>query len=329
MSRIRIAFRTDASTEQLRLIRQMGATDAVTGRPAGDEGPVWTLESILRVQERIESFGLTLSVIELIPIPDRVKLGLPDRDEDIDHFCQSIRNLGRAGVPILAYNWMAGMTWFRTSVATPVRGGALSTAYDHQQMLALPASELGAVAEEQLWAGLEYFLRVVMPVAEESNVRLAVHPDDPPVSPVRGVGRILTSPAAMQRVVDLVPSTANGLTFCQGCFCEMGADVPENIHRFGRQGKIFFAHFRNLRGVATNFVETFHDDGQLDMFTAMKAYYDVGFDGPIRPDHAPTMEGESNDHPGYALKGRMLAVGYMRGLLEAIEKSDPRRDTVS
>jgi len=196
-------------------------------------------------------------------------------------------------------------------------------------MLALPASELGAVAEEQLWAGLEYFLRVVMPVAEESKVRLAVHPDDPPVSPVRGVGRILTSPAAMQRVVDLVPSTANGLTFCQGCFCEMGADVPENIHRFGRQGKIFFAHFRNLRGVATNFVETFHDDGQLDMFTAMKAYYDVGFDGPIRPDHAPTMEGESNDHPGYALKGRMLAVGYMRGLLEAIEKSDPRRDTVS
>ena len=109
----------------------------------------------------------------------------------------------------------------------------------------------------------------------------------------------------------------------------MGVNVPENIHHFGAQGKIFFAHFRNLRGIATDFVETFHDDGQLDMFAAMKAYYDIGFDGPMRPDHAPTMEGESNDHPGYALQGRMLAVGYMRGLLEAIEKSDHRRDTVS
>jgi len=307
----------------------MGATDAVTGRPAGDEGPVWSLESILRVRERIESFGLTLSVIELIPIPDRVKLGLPGRDEDIDHFCQSIHNLGRAGVPILAYNWMAGLTWFRTSVATPVRGGALSTAYDHRQMQALPATEVGTVSAAQLWAGLEYFLRAVVPVAEASNVKLAVHPDDPPVSPVRGVDRILTSPAALQRVVDLVPSVANGLTFCQGCFGEMGVDVPDNIRHFGAQGKIFFAHFRNLRGVATSFVETFHDDGQLDMFAAMKAYYEVGFDGPIRPDHAPTMEGESNDRPGYALKGRMLAVGYMRGLLEAIEKSDRRRDAVS
>ena len=290
---------------------------------------MWSLASILRLKDRIESFGLTLSVIELIPIPDRVKLGLPGRDEDIEHFCRSIRNLGRAGVPILAYNWMAGLTWFRTSVATPVRGGALSTAYNHRQMQALPATELGAVPEGQLWAGLEYFLRAVVPVAEESNVKLAVHPDDPPVSPVRGVGRILTSPAALQRVVELVPSVANGLTFCQGCFCEMGVNVPENIHHFGAQGKIFFAHFRNLRGIATDFVETFHDDGQLDMFAAMKAYYDIGFDGPMRPDHAPTMEGESNDHPGYALQGRMLAVGYMRGLLEAIEKSDHRRDTVS
>jgi mannonate dehydratase len=303
----------------------MGATDAVAGRPPEDEGPVWSLESILALKKRIESFGLTYSVVELIPIPDRVKLGAPGRDEDIDHFCRSIRNLGRAGIPILAYNWMAGMTWFRTSVATPVRGGAFSTAYDHRQMQQLPLTELGEVAEERLWAGLEYFLRAVVPVAEEANVKLAIHPDDPPVSPVRGVGRILTSPPALQRVIDVVPSDFNGLTFCQGCFCEMGVDVPENVRHFGAQKKIFFAHFRNLRGTAEEFVETFHDDGQLDMFAAMKAYHDAGFDGPMRPDHAPTMEGESNDRPGYGLQGRMLAVGYMKGLLEAIEKLDSGR----
>jgi mannonate dehydratase len=322
---MRLAFRTDASPGQLRLIRQAGVTDAVTGRPPGEGGPVWTLDSILALKRTIESFELSLSVIELIPIPDRVKLGLPGRDEDIEHYCRTIRNLGRAGVPILAYNWMAGLSWFRTSVTTPVRGGALSTAYDHRVMQALPLTELGEVPEEQLWASLEYFLRAVVPTAEEAGVKLALHPDDPPVSPVRGVGRILTSPAAMQRALDLVPSVANGLTFCQGCFGEMGADVPENIRRFGTQGKIFFAHFRNLRGTAEDFVETFHDNGQLDMYVAMKAYHDVGFDGPIRPDHAPTMEGESNDKPGYAVTGRILAVGYMRGLLEAIEKSASRR----
>jgi mannonate dehydratase len=325
-SRIRIAFRTDASDAQLRLIRQMGATDVVTGRPAGEEEPVWSLESILALKRRIESFGLTFSVVELIPIADRVKIGAPGRDEDIDHFCRSIRNLGRAGIPILAYNWMAGMTWFRTSTATPVRGGALSTAYSHRDMQRLPPSELVGVAEEQLWAGLEYFLRAVVPVAEASNVKLAIHPDDPPVSPVRGVARILTSPAALQRAVDIVPSECNGLTFCQGCFGEMGADIPENVRRFGGQKKIFFAHFRNLRGTAESFVETFHDEGQLDMFAAMKSYYDVGFDGPMRPDHAPTMEGESNERPGYALQGRMLAVGYMKGLIEAIEKLDQNRN---
>jgi len=105
----------------------------------------------------------------------------------------------------------------------------------------------------------------------------------------------------------------------------MGEDVAENVHRFGGQKKIFFAHFRNLRGTSARFVETFHDDGQVDMFAAMKAYYDVGFEGPMRPDHAPTMEGESNDRPTFGVKGRILAVGYMRGLLEAIEKSDPGR----
>ncbi len=302
-------------------MRQMGVTDAVTGRPVVETGPVWSRDSMLALRRKIEDLGLRLTVIELIPISDRVKLGLRGRDEEIDHFCQTVRNLGQAGIPVLAYNWMAGFTWFRTSVAEPVRGGALSTAYNHDAMRNLPPAAVGEVHAEQLWAGLEYFLQAVVPVAEESGVKLAVHPDDPPLSPVRGVARILTSPAALQRVIDLVPSKANGLTFCQGCFAEMGVDVPASIRNFGRQKKIFFTHFRNIRGTAEDFVETFHDDGQLDMFEAMRAYHEIGFTGPMRPDHAPTMEGESNDEPGYAVQGRILAIGYMRGLLEAIEKN--------
>ncbi|MDJ0879498.1 MAG: mannonate dehydratase [Halieaceae bacterium] len=299
----------------------MGVTDAVTGRPVGDTGPVWSLDSMLELQRKVADFGLHLTVIELIPISDRVKLGLRGRDEEIDHFCQTVRNLGHAGIRVMAYNWMVGFTWFRTSVATPVRGDALSTAYNHEVMQNLPPAALGEIHPEQLWAGLEYFLQAVVPVAEESGVQLAIHPDDPPLSPVRGVPRILTSPMALQRVIDLVPSEANGLTFCQGCFGEMGVDVPTYIRHFGKQRKIFFAHFRNIRGTAEDFVETFHDDGQLDMFEAMQAYHEIGFAGPMRPDHAPTMEGESNENPGYAVQGRILAIGYMRGLLEAIEKS--------
>ena len=197
----------------------------------------------------------------------------------------------------------------------------MATTYDHEEMQRGPLTEHGEVAEDTLWETLEYFLKAVVPVAEEAGVKLAMHPCDPPLSPIRGIGRIMTSPENFQRLIDLVPSPNNGLTFCQGCFTEMGVDIPATINDFGRQGKIFFSHFRNLNGTAARFTEQFHDDGQQDMYLAMKAYYDAGVDGPIRPDHAPTMEGEDNSHPGYALQGRLLAVGYMRGLMEAIEKS--------
>jgi len=160
-----------------------------------------------------------------------------------------------------------------------------------------------------------------VPVAEEAGVRLAIHPDDPPVSPIRRIGRILTSPEAMQRVINLVPSPVNGITFCQGCFAEMGADLPAEIARFAGQGKLFFSHFRNLKGDRYHFTEMFHDDGDSDMYAAMRAYIAAGFDGPMRPDHVPTLEGDDNARAGYSLLGRLFAVGYMRGLIEAIEKA--------
>ncbi len=177
--------------------------------------------------------------------------------------------------------------------------------------------------ESQLWEALEYFLKAVVPVAEEAGVKLSMHPSDPPLSPVRGLPRIMTSPEEFQRLIDIYPSPASGITFCQGCFLEMGGDLEKSIRRFSELGKIFYVHFRDVRGSNGNFVETFHDDGPTDMHAAMQTYYDCGFDGPMRPDHGPTMEGESNDFPGYAIMGRLFAVGYMRGLLDAIERPGP------
>jgi len=321
MGKIRIGFHSDWSDSQLRLIKQMGATDIVANLAGMGIGAVWPFEEMLKLREKVEDHGLILSVFETIGIPDRVKMGLPGRDEDIDNFCESVRNMGRAGIPALCYNWMVHFNWLRTSTSTPIRGGATATGYNHKEFQRGPLTELGEVEEGALWDGLEYFLSAVIPVADEAGVKLAMHPDDPPLSPIRGIGRIMTSTESFQRLLDMSPSPNNGITFCQGCFTEMGVDIPATIHHFASQGRIHFVHFRNLTGTAENFTESFHDEGKQDMYAAMKAYHDAGFDGPMRPDHAPTMEGEDNSRPGYAIQGRLLAVGYMKGLIEAIEKS--------
>jgi len=160
-----------------------------------------------------------------------------------------------------------------------------------------------------------------VPVAEEAGVKLALHPDDPPISPIRGIGRILTTPDNMMRAIDLVPSPVNGITMCQGTFSTMGADVPPELKRFLDRGAIHFVHFRDVKGTPEKFSETFHDLGQTDMYEAMKVYYENGYRGPVRPDHVPTMAGEDNQSPGYQVVGRLYALGYMIGLSEAVEKA--------
>jgi mannonate dehydratase len=145
-----------------------------------------------------------------------------------------------------------------------------------------------------------------------------MHPDDPPLSPIRGLGRIMRSLENYQRLIDLAPSPVNGITLCQGNFALMTDDVPAAIRHFGAQKKLFFAHFRDVRGTAEKFVETFHDDGQTDMLACMQAYRDVEFEGVLRPDHVPTMEGDNNDRPGYSSVGRLFAIGYIKGLREAV-----------
>ena len=319
---IRIAFKSTGSDYQLRLIAQMGATDVVLDLPEDMHGRFWGVEELSALKERAKSFGLRLSVLEGFgpPPSDRIKMGLPGRDEDLEVYCQSIRNMGLAGIPILCYNWMPVFNWIRTAYDVPTRGGAMVTSYDHAEMMKRPLTEYGEVSDDQLWEALEYFLRAVVPVAEETEVKLAMHPSDPPLSPIRGLARIMTCPNDLQRLIDLYPSPANGITFCQGCFAEMGEDIPNSIRRFGCQKKIFFAHFRDIKGTCESFQEAFHDDGQTDMVEAMKVYMETGFDGPMRPDHAPTMEGETNDTPGYAIMGRLFAVGYMKGILETISR---------
>ena len=148
-------------------------------------------------------------------------------------------------------------------------------------------------------------------------MRLALHPDDPPISPVRGLGRIMRSVEAFERVVELVPSDVNGITMCQGNFALMTDDLPGLIREFGSRDKIHFVHFRDVRGTSEHFVETFHDQGPTDMLACLRAYADVGYEGVLRPDHVPTLHGESNDRPGYAFLGRLHAVGYIEGLREA------------
>src|SRR5262249_39356695 len=172
--------------------------------------------------------------------------------------------------------------------------------------------------EGRLWASLRYFLEAVVPVAEEAGVRLALHPDDPPLSPIRGLGRIMRSVENFQRLVDLVDSPVNAICLCQGNFALMTDDLPAVIRRFGGQGKIAFAHLRDVRGTPERFVETFHDEGQTDMLACMAAYRDAGVAGVGRPDHVPTMEGDNNDSPMYSSIGRLFALGYLTGLRQAV-----------
>ena len=306
-----------------RLVRQCGVGHVVAGidlrpRPdAGAEAQPWSYMPLLRAKTSYEDGGFQLAVIENRPPLNRAKLGLDGRDEEIDVACELIRNMGRLGIPVWCYEWMP-LGVLRTSRTIPARGGALATGYDHGHMRAAPLSEYGEVPAERLWENLQYFLERVVPVAEEAGVQLAMHPDDPPLSPIRGVARIMSRVEDFQRLVDLVPSPVNGIALCQGNFTLMTDDLPAVIRRFGEQGKIFFVHFRDVRGTPEKFVETFHDEGQTDMAACMRAYRDIGFEGVCRPDHVPTMEGDTNDRPMYSSIGRLFAIGYLKGLREVV-----------
>lgn len=313
-----------APTDLWTLARQAGVTAAVTSLPdSPNDPPPWDYMQLMMIKERFHDAGLDLQVIESAPFSliEPIKVAAPDREEKLERFCELIENMGRLDIRVMCHNFMAVHGPLRTSFTTPGRGGARVMSYHHELMRDAPLTAFGRITEDELWENMEYFLRRVVPVAESAGVRLAVHPDDPPISPIRGVARILITPDALQRVIDLVPSPSNGITFCQGTISSMGADVPHEIRRFGRQRAIHFVHFRDVRGTPDHFDETFHDEGQTDMFEAVRAYQEVGYTGPMRVDHVPTMVGEENLTPGYEVMGRLYAIGYAKGLMEAADKT--------
>lgn len=295
--------------------RQAGVKHAVLRLPEDGRFDCTDIDCWRAVTGQLSSRGLKPIVVEPLPnsLHDHIKMGDAQRDESIERLIRMLRVMGRLGIPTLCLNFMAHVGWCRTSSNIRERGGALVTAFSIEDY----QGDDCVVTHGQLWDRLAYFLRAVVPEAERYGVRLALHPDDPPVPSLGGVSRILTSLEAVDRAVHLVNSPNLGVTLCQGTYSAMGEDVCGCIRHFSRENKLFFVHFRDVAGDRFHFHETFHDNGQTDMNQAVRTYLEEGFNGPVRVDHVPTMAGEENHRPGYACLGRLFALGYLRGLLEA------------
>lgn len=306
-----------------RQLNVLGAVGGINPRMSGLQNVnAWDFEAVSSVKNAWKKEGLKLEVIEGPPsLGEKTKLGLEGRDEEISNFITLMKNLSKAGINVICYNWMPVISWARTTTDRPGRGGALVTAFDFEDIKDNTLTKYGQVSKETLWANLEYFLKAVVPEAEKLGMKLAMHPDDPQVDSIRGISRIMTTADAFRKMFNICKSPSNGVTMCQGNFSLMGEDIPSLVREFGNKGLIHFVHFRNVRGGKMNFVETFHDEGQIDMYEAMKAYLETGFNGPLRPDHVPTMAGDSNQSPGYSALGSLYAAGYIRGLIEAVAKN--------
>jgi mannonate dehydratase len=306
-------------------------------------GGVWPRDELARLGERIHAAGLRLSVVESIPVHEEIKLGYPSRDRLIEAYAESVRRVGEMGIPVLCYNFMPVFDWTRTALEMPLPDGSTALAYDHDALAgfdlsrgtgdlpgwgaAYDAAELGRLLQayaridgERLWEHLAYFLERVVPVAEAHGVKMAIHPDDPPW-PIFGLPRIITDGDALERVTRLVGSPANGITFCTGSLGALPAnDLPAMVRRVG--DRIHFAHCRNVLVTGEKrFHETAHPSrfGSVDMLEVMRALRDVGFRGPMRPDHGRRIWGEPG-RPGYGLYDRALGAAYLQGLWEAVSR---------
>ncbi|ABP68256.1 mannonate dehydratase [Caldicellulosiruptor saccharolyticus DSM 8903] len=338
----------------LKYIRQIpgiyGVVTALFDIPVGE---VWPEGKIFELKKMVEDAGLKFEVIESVNVHEDIKLGLPTRDRYIENYKQTIRNLAKAGVKVICYNFMPVFDWLRTDLAKKLPDGSEVMEYNHELLKNLTPDELvksmesGSrgfslpgwesyrlkqlqnlfdlykdVDEEKLLQNLIYFLENIIPVCEECDVKMAIHPDDPPWS-LFGLPRVVTNKENIERFLKAVDSPYNGLTLCTG---SLGANkennIPELIRYFGKMGRIHFMHVRNIKFTGEkSFYETSHlsTDGSFDMFEIMKAIYDIGFEGYLRPDHGRMIWGEKG-RPGYGLYDRALGIAYLNGLWEAIEK---------
>ncbi|MBO7747857.1 mannonate dehydratase [Paenibacillus sp. MWE-103] len=331
----------------LQNIRQIpGMHGIVTALYDVPVGEAWPASSIRSLKETIEAAGLRLAVIESVPVHEDIKLGRPSRDRLIENYSQTIRRLGAAGVPVICYNFMPVFDWTRSNLAHVLPDGSSALTFEDETIsrmdpvngdLSLPGwdssytkDEMGQliaayadVTEDVLFDNLAYFLERIIPVAEEAGVVMAIHPDDPPW-PIFGLPRIVSGMAQLRRLTERVDSRANGITFCSG---SLGAN-PDNdllaiIRHFGSQGKLHFAHTRNiLRTGPRSFQESAHlsSAGSIDMTRVLEALYETGFEGPLRPDHGRMIWGEEG-RPGYGLYDRALGAAYLNGIWEAISKT--------
>jgi mannonate dehydratase len=325
---IKVGHQHDHSEETLRLLAGLGVNNICSGLPSAKFDDNWSVESLTKFRERVESFGLKL---DMIPLPlssayiaraenPNIMLGKsPERDREIDQICQMIRNAARAGIPALKYN-MSILGVVRTE---PVRGrgGSLSRAFAYDKAKQEPPlTEAGPVNADAYWERITYFLKRVIPVAEEHKVRLACHPHDPGMprgKGYRGVETVLGSVDGLKRFIEITPSRYHGLNFCQGTVSEMlhkpGEEIYDVIRYFGGRGKIFNVHFRNIRGGFLNFHETFIDDGDVDMLKAMRVYKEIGYDGMMMPDHVPKIDGDAK-----SLRAFAFTFGYIKALIAAV-----------
>ncbi|MBI2910272.1 MAG: mannonate dehydratase [Chloroflexi bacterium] len=331
--RLVLQMKRGATDDNLKFAAQIGAHGIASALPLDKpELGYYEFAPMVSLRSRVESYGLKLENIGLLPWYWCHKwiLGLPGRDEQIENCQKTIRNMGAAGIPVLLTS-IDAVRWMRTSEHKPSRAGALATGFDVEYVRdaplmagspnvdasIIPPEQRRPTSDDQMWDNLAYFLKAVVPVAEEAGVKLALHPDDPPIPAISGIARIMRSPEAFRRAIDLVPSDSFGVCFCQGCFAEMGADVIKEIRYFGGRKKIFFVHFRNIKGTKEHFAETFPDEGQVDMLAAMRAYKEVGFDGGMSTDHGIRLEGDTEW--GHRYWGYMM--GYMRALVQAVEST--------
>ena len=278
----------------------------------------WTLEDLQLVQRKCREFGLEIAAIT-VPIAWEMSamLGAAGRDRDIENINRSIRAVGEAGIPVFQYRWSPDWVWgsemgYKTA---PGRGGAQYLSFDFDLVKDKPPfKEVGSISYEELWGRLMYFLKAVIPAAEKANVKLALHPKDPPQKVVRGVARLFTNVEQVEKLFEAAPSPVNGFSFCQGTFTEMGVNVIDAIRRIGGRGRIHHVHFRGVRGRVPNYTETFIDEGDVDMLAAMRAYKAVGYQGALVSDHTPHL---TDDVPGGRI-GRTFSHGYIRALIQAV-----------
>ena len=353
-------YRGMLTPENFRFARQAGATHIVAhwvdyfnsgpripqsqSRDQGwgviqNQGKLWSVEELTALREAVETEGLALAAIENLD-PSHwhdVLLDGPRKAEQLEDVKTIIRNMGAAGIPVLGYNFSIAGVWGHV-VGPWARGGAESVGFSAANGPAqapiprgmvwnmtydpdAPDGDIGEVTTEQLWSRLADFLHAVVPVAEEAGVRLAAHPDDPPLESLRGAARLVNRPELYQRLLDIYPSPNNALEFCQGTIAEMRGemDVYEAIDRYSRQGNIAYVHFRNVRGKVPEYHEVFVDEGDVDMVEALRIYHRNGYDGVIIPDHTPQMECAASWHAGMA-----YALGWLRGTLRLIEDEPVR-----